>query len=181
MIIKSKDIEKIPLNKHLAKIDFKKKESHYYKVLFALLFNWKIYIYVLFFLSYLLYYKSLEKCTKGEDKCPRKINWIKAKIKEVIFSCLVMVVLFELIIYKKISRLHLIHIILCFIMFYSYSHGLNFQNHGYYNFKGYFILFIIFFVLFLPINFLIYLIQKKKKKYWVIIQILKEIQKISFI
>ena len=163
MIIKTKDIEKIPLNKNLPKNDFKKKQSHYYKFLFIILLNSKIYIYILFFLSYLQYYKSLEKCTKGEDKCPRKINWIRAKIKEVIFSCLIMVILFELIIYKKISRLHLIHMIFTFIMFYLYSHGLNFENHGYYNFKGYFILFIIFFVLFLPINFLIYLIQKKKK------------------
>lgn len=86
--------------------------NKYYKVFFILLFNSKIYIYILFFQSYLLYYKSLEKCTKGEDICPTKIIWIKTKIKEVIFSCVIMVVLFELIIYKKISRLHLIHIII---------------------------------------------------------------------
>ena len=121
-------------------------------------------VYICFFLSYLLYYNSLEKCFKGMDECPTNIDWIKTKVKEAIFSCFIMVVLVELIIYKKISRLHLIHIILSFVLFYSYSHGLNFEDHGYYNFKGYFILLFILFILFLPINIFIYLIQRKKKK-----------------
>ena len=60
--------------------------------------------------------------------------------------------------------MHIIHIILFFILFYSYSHGLDFENHGYFNFKGYFILLIILFIIFLPINVLIYLIQKNKNK-----------------
>ena len=163
-LIKLKDMqyfEKIPLNNNSSKSDIIK-NIYYYITLFKLFFKKSIYIF--FFISYLLYYNSLEKCIRGVDECPRRINWIKIKIKQVIFSCLVMLILIELIIYKKISRFHLIHIILIFILFYSYSHGLNFQDHGYFNFVGFFILFAIFFIIFLPINILIYLIQKKEKK-----------------
>jgi hypothetical protein len=53
--------------------------------------------------------------------------------------------------------------IFSFIFFYLYSHGLNFEDHGLYNLRGYFILFIIFIIIFLPINILKYLIKKRKK------------------
>ena len=161
-MINSKNIQtfdKIPLNNNLLKI----KLNNYYKSLLKILLHSKIYVYLFFFLSYWLYYKSLEKCTKGQDMCTRMISWIKVKIIQLIFSCLIMAVLFELIINKIISRMHLIHMILSFILFYSYSHGLNFEDHGLYNFEGYFILFIILFLIFLPINFFIYLIKKQKK------------------
>jgi hypothetical protein len=161
-MINSKNIQtfhKIPLNNYLLKI----KINNYYKSLLKIFLHPKTYVYLFFFLSYLLYYTSLEKCTKGFDICTKRINWIKVKIAQLIFSCLIMVVLFELIIYKIISLVHLVHIIFIFILFYLYSHDLNFQDHGYYNFKGFFILFIILFILFLPINILIYLKQKKKK------------------
>ena len=98
------------------------------------------------------------------DECPKRTDWMQTKVKEVIFSCLIMVILIELIIYKKIYKLHLIHIIFSFALFYSYSHGLDFEDHGYFNFKGYLILLIIFIILFIPINILIYLIQKMKNK-----------------
>jgi hypothetical protein len=99
------------------------------------------------------------------------IDWIKSKVKEAIFSLLIMAILFELIICKIISRLHLIHIIFSFIFFYLYSHGLNFEDHGLFNLRGYFILFIIFFIIFLPINAFIYLIKKRKKKILLILYI----------
>ena len=132
--------------------------------------NYDIYF---FFLSYLLYYKSLESCTKGEDKCTKMKFWIRIKIKEVIFSCLIMIILFELIIYKVISRLHLIHIIFNFILFYLYSHGLNFEDHGLYNLRGFIILFIIFFIIFLPINAFIYFIKEKNTKLIIFLHIIK--------
>ena len=160
--------EQSPLNKIIAK---RKKNSYYYTILLKILFNKKIYIYSFFLLSYLLYYFSLEKCTEGMDECPKKIDWMQTKIKEVIFSCLIMAILIELIIYKKINKLHLIHIIFSFALFYSYSHGLDFEDHGYFNFKGYLFLFIIFTILFFPINVLIYLIQKKKNKIIILIYI----------
>ena len=103
------------------------------------------------------------------DSCSRNIDWIKRKIKEVIISCLIMVILTELILYKKISRIHLIHIIFFFLLFYAYSHGLDFEDHGYFNFRGYCILFATFFIIFLPLNVLIYLIRKYKSKKKVII------------
>ena len=168
MIIKIKDIpniEKISLNINSPKINIKLiKNIYYYKTYLIIAFKKKKYICIFFLLSYLLYYFSLEKCTEGMDECPRNVSWIKSKIKEVILSCLIMVILIELIIYKKISRLHMIHIISSFLLFYIYSHGLDFEDHGYFNFKGYFIIFIIFIILFLPINILIYLIKKKKRK-----------------
>ena len=150
-------------NYNLPKTAIKSNKINYYQKLLKILIT-KILVNVFFFLSYKLYYNSLEKCFKGMDECPVNINWIKAKVKEVIFSCIIMVILFELIIYKKISRLHLIHIVFIFVLFYSYSHGLNLEDHGYYNFKGFFILFIILSILFLPINIFIYLIKKKKNK-----------------
>ena len=167
-MIKSKDIqnnEVVLLNKKLPIISIKNiQNSYYFKIPLKILSDKKFYINLFFFISYLLYYNSLEKCTEGMDECPRRIDWMKNKIKEIFFSCLIMAILIELIIYKRISKLHLIHIIICFILFYTYSHGITFEDHGYYNFELYFILFIIFFILFLPINVIIYLIQKKKKK-----------------
>ena len=143
---------------------------YYYKILKILFFS---ILYLFFLLSYLLYYKSLESCTKGEDKCTTMRYWIEIKVKELIFSSLIMVILFELIIYKVISRLHLIHMIFNFILLYLYSHGLNFEDHGLYNIRGYFILFIIFFVIFLPINALIYFIKEKNKKIIIFSHIIK--------
>ena len=163
MIIQN--IEKIPLNNNLP-LNEKKiiKKNYYYKIYIKIIFKTKTYIYVSFFISYLLYYLSLEKCTEGIDECPLKTNWIKRKLKQFIFSCLIMMILIELIIYKKISQIHLIHIIFVFFIFYSYSHGFDFDDHGFYNFKGYFVLLFVLLIIFLPINGLIYFIQKKKKK-----------------
>ena len=84
-----------------------------------------------------------------------------------------MIILFELILYKVISRLHLIHMIFNFILFYLYSHGLNFEDHGLYNIRGYFILFIILFIIFLPINVIIYLIKQKNAKIIIFLHIIK--------
>ena len=167
-MINTKDIqniEVIPLNRNLPLSNIKKiRNSYYFTIPLKIFSNNKNYVNAFFFISYLLYYISLEKCTEGMDECPKRIDWMRNKIEEIIFSCLIMVILIELIIYRKISRLHLIHIIISFVLFYSYSHGIIFEDHGYYNSKLYFILFIIFFISFLPINIIIYLIQKKKKK-----------------
>jgi hypothetical protein len=45
---------------------------------------------------------------------------------------------------------------------YIYSHGLEFYDHGLFNFLGCIIILVIFIIALLPINFLIYLIKKKK-------------------
>ena len=151
-----KNIETIPLNNNLYKTRIKLQNIYNYKTFFKIIFKIKYNAYLFFILSYFLYYKSLESCTKGEDACTKMKDWIKSKVKEAIFSLLIMVILFELIIYKIISRSHLIHIIFNFTFFYLYSHGLNFEDHGLYNLTGYFILFIIF-------------IYKKKEKKIIVI------------
>ena len=119
---------------------------------------------LLFIISYYCYYLSLEKCFKGEDRCSKNFNWIKLKLSQYIISVVLIIFLFALIIYKIISKLHLIHFIMTFICFYNYSHSVYFHDHGLFNFIG------LFFVLFLSIIFLFILkiflaIVKNKFKY----------------
>ena len=83
------------------------------------------------------------------------------KIIEELLSCFLMIILFEFIILKKISKLHLLHFASVFLLFYVYSHGIDFENHGYYNIVYYFIILITFIVLLLLFGFLIS-IEKKK-------------------
>ena len=64
-------------------------------------------IYILFFLSYSLYYLALEKCMEGQYGCGKKLGWIRKKIFQVIFSATIIALLFELMILKLITKLHL--------------------------------------------------------------------------
>ena len=52
-------------------------------------------------------------------------------------------ILFELILFRKLSKFHIIHFIFIFSCFYQYSHDLLFDDHGYYNFVGFFIILLI--------------------------------------
>ena len=61
---------------------------------------------------------------------------MKKKIIEVVIFCLIILVLIELIFYRIISVLNLIHLSLFYILIYLYSHGIDFEDHGYYNFVG---------------------------------------------
>ena len=72
--------------------------------------------------------------------CCVKINWMIIKIIELIISCLILSILLNFIIIKKIKKFHLIHIIIVFSLFYKYSNGYDFHNHGFFNFVAYFIL-----------------------------------------
>ena len=105
---------------------------------------------VLFIISYYLFFLSLEKCYDGESICCRKFRWMKKKVIEEIVSCLLVIISIELILFKKSTKLHLIHFIIFFITFYYYSHGIDFDDHGYYNIKY-------FFVIIIPIIIIIYL------------------------
>ena len=51
-----------------------------------------------------------------------------------------------------------------FYLFYRYSHGLDFDNHGLFNIIGYFALLAILIILFIPFNILIFVIKKKNVK-----------------
>ena len=119
---------------------------------------------ILFFLSYLLYYLSLEKCLEGQIPCSKKNKWIKLKLTEAICCSFILTFLIELIILKIISKFHFIHLFLFFFSVFIYSHGLEFYDHGLFNFLGCIIILILFSLAILPFNFLIFLIRKKRKK-----------------
>ena len=108
--------------------------------------------FTLFSLAYILFFFSLEKCTLGEDRCCTKFKWMKRKIFEEVLSCIINIVLFQLMITKKISKLHLIHFVIIFLLFYFYSHGVDFEDHGNYNIKFFFVIVISVLVLFIVIN-----------------------------
>ena len=107
-------------------------DFNYYKNLLKKIVRY-ICIFSIFLLIYLLYFLSLEKCTIGLEPCCAKFKWIEKKIIEEIISCLLMEIMIQLMIFKILSKKHLIHII-------------NF------NFLYYFILLFIISFLFIPVN-----------------------------
>ena len=74
-----------------------------------------------------------------------------------------MSILIELIFYNFISKFHIIHITIIFSLYYKYSHGLDFDDHGIFNFIGYFLLLVIFLFIFIPFNFLLFILKRKNK------------------
>ena len=109
-----------------------------------------------FFIVYLLYYLSLEICTEGVGKCSEKFSWIIKKIKELIYSCILMEMMIQLMIFKIISKKHLIHIIILFIVLFLYSHGFHFHDHGFFNFFFYFIILFIITIIFIPLDCILF-------------------------
>ena len=128
-----------------------------------------ILIFSCFGLSYLLYYFSLESCLDGEGPCCTYIDWIKEKVTQEIKSCILLTIMIQMIILKAISKLHLIHIIIVFIFFYYYRHGMNFVDHGYFNFFFYFVIVGIFNLLILPLDLMILCLKKDNNKRIVLI------------
>ena len=138
--------------------DIKVKDCNYYKNCLKSFFINKSFI--AFFFIYFLYILSLEGCYEGEDECSIKKKWIYSKIIEGISSCIILIIVFQLILFKYISKFHLIHLVIIFLLLYIYSHGLEFPDHGYFNFLFYFIIFIISTIIIQPISIFIYCIQK---------------------
>lgn len=118
----------------------------------------------MFILSYYLYYLSLEKCYEGFDKCGIKIDWISLKLFEAVLSTLILVCLLECMFYNIISKLNIFHIVLFYFIIFKYSHGLDFHDHGFYNFFGCIAILILVLLFLTPFNILIYLIKKRNKK-----------------
>ena len=114
----------------------------------------------LFIISYYLYYLSLEKCYEGFDVCSNKNVWISIKLFELIASSFIIAVLIEGMLYKKISKLNLLHTILFYYFFYKYSHGLDFHDHGFFNFVGSISIIFLLILIFIPFNGLFYIIKK---------------------
>ena len=122
---------------------------------------WNLIIILLSIVSYVLFFLSLEKCVEGVDICCLKFSWMKKKIFEESISCIMTIIIVELIIIKKLSKLHLIHFACVFTSFYLYSNGIDFEDHGYYNIKYYFIIIMFILSLLLLLNFLLSLKKKK--------------------
>ena len=123
----------------------------------------KFAIIIFFFLSYLLYFLSLEKCFLGIDICSRNLKWILLKVIELVTSCIIMSILIELIFYNFISKFHIIHITIIFSFYYEYSHGLDFEDHGLFNFIGYILLLVLVLIFFIPFNVLLCIFKRKNK------------------
>ena len=114
-----------------------------------------------FYLLYSYYYLSLEKCYDGEDGCIKKLEWIMQKVKEEVISVIFGALLLQLIIIKIISKIHLIHFISMFIYFFRYSHGLVFDDHGYFNILYFFILLGIITLILLPLDLILCCVKRK--------------------
>ena len=124
---------------------------------------------LMFLISYLLYFFSLEKCLEGFDECGTKNVWIIIKSIEAIFSSLILSILIEGMIFKIISRFHLFHIFFIYICFFIYSHGIDFHDHGFFNLLGCLALIILILLVLTPLNILLYLLIIKKNKIYTLI------------
>ena len=125
----------------------------------------KISIFILFLLAYYLYYLSLEKCLEGFDICGVKVKWILKKLSQAIISYFILALLFELILLNMVSKFHLFHVLIVYSYFYGYSHGLDFDDHGYFNFLGCITIVSLILLALLPFNLLLFFIKKKNKNY----------------
>ena len=104
--------------------------------------NYKYLIFFSFFLSYFFFFLSLEKCYDGEDICCTYNDWMKKKVVEESISIVITLILFQLIILNIVSRLHFIHFVIVYYLFYKYSYGITFDNHGKFNINFFFIIII---------------------------------------
>ena len=119
---------------------------------------------ILFFIAYLFYFISLNRCFDGEDVCSTRPNWLVLILVTLTISIIISSVLFLMMIYNKVSSLNLVHFIIIFIFFYKFSHETLSDDHGYYNFVGYFSLLWLIILLGLMCHG-IYLIIRSKYRY----------------
>ena len=117
----------------------------------------------IFIISYILYYLSLEKCFDGEELCGNNMKWIYTKVFELILSCELISLLIATIIFKLVSKFHLIHLFSTFTLFYHYSHNFYFFDHGMYNFGFFIIQFTLNLIVILFIKLIIWLFKIKNK------------------
>ena len=92
------------------------KDSKYFKRKFKKIIK-RLFILTIFGLCYFLYFLSLESCFDGEGLCSTYFKWIKKKVVQEIISSILLAIMIQLILFKKISNYHLIHIIIVFFFF----------------------------------------------------------------
>ena len=117
----------------------------------------------IFIIIYCLYFLSLEKCVYGHRRCSKNTDWIQKKLNEGLLCSFFLLLICEMMIQKIISKLHLIHIIIIFSLFFIYSHGLDFDDHGLFNILGVIGILIIGNILLLPLNLLFYIVKQKNR------------------
>ena len=138
------------------------KKFDYYKKRAKTLIKNKIFL--SFLLIYSSYFFSLAACHSGEEICSNRHKWIKLKIIELLISSITMTVIIKLMFFKKLSKIHLIHFTIIFSLFFLYSHGYEFPDHGYFNFFYFFVFLFLFNILFIPFDIIIYFVIKQVKK-----------------
>ena len=79
----------------------------------------KYFIFIIFGMIYFLYFLSLESCFDGEGPCSMNTSWIKKKVIQEIISSIFLGIMLQLIILKKVSKIHLIHIIIVYFFFFA--------------------------------------------------------------
>ena len=77
--------------------------------------------------------------------------------------------MFILILYNRVSALNLIHFIIIFVFFYQYSHETLSEDHGYYNFVGFFSILWTFILLELIVHGIVVLMRSKYRHFIFII------------
>jgi hypothetical protein len=117
----------------------------------------------IFIISYYIFYLSLEPCLLGEDPCGNNLKWIYKKFVELVISCELVVYLIYKIIFMNLSKLHLIHLLMVFVLFYIHSNNFFFHDHGMYNFIFFFFLLLINILLILLLKSIIYIVKIKEK------------------
>ena len=61
------------------------------------------------------------------------MKWIYTKLTQIIISSEIIVYLIVRILFYKSPKIHLIHLVIVFLLFYQYSHNYYFYDHGMYN------------------------------------------------
>ena len=118
---------------------------------------------LLFIISYIIYYFSLESCLDGEEICGNNMNWIYLKITQIIISCEIIVYLLIKIFFFNSSKLHLIHLLFVFIIFVYYHHGFAFYDHGMYNILVFLLLLFFHIIIILLFKLIVFIFKIKNK------------------
>jgi hypothetical protein len=101
-------------------------ENYFKRKKIKIKFKLSNFAYMLFFISYFLYYLALEKCMQGIFECGKKIEWINRKLIQAILSSVIIGILLELMILRLITKLHLIHIFIFQYICYTYLYIYHF-------------------------------------------------------